>query len=139
MDILTQKKVRKRWLSVLFELAHAGYQERLWIAATVPNTSGGYTACVGTYFDDLNLENGYVHFISEGVISISEFLIVVQLHAALCNYTAATHTKTYTNKEVLQDPEWIALTQMGFTAWEALKQKVSKTELAWMHMLEAKL
>ncbi len=139
MDSSSKKEIRSRWFTTLFELAHAEYQHQLWVKASNPDTIGSYTACVHTYFDELNLSNGYARFLSDGIISVSEFLMVVKLHAAFCNYTQTPQKKAFTDAEVLQDVDWRALTEIALVAWKALQQKVPKADATFMHELERRL
>ena len=112
MNIEQNKNIRKRWISSLFELANIDYQKRLW-NAEIENKIGGFTECVCTYFDDLDLDNGYNSYISEGIISEKDANIVAEMHTEFRNYTERPEKGSLTDKNVLKDISLILPSKLG--------------------------
>tara|TARA_R110002096_G_C14140670_1_gene682889 strand:+ start:58 stop:498 length:441 start_codon:yes stop_codon:yes gene_type:complete len=119
-----RRNIRNRWIESIFELAHSEFQNRLWIEADYENSVGDFTECVCSYFDDLNLDDGYSEFIENGIVSESEFGIVSELHSEFDKYVENTKEKDLSDKDVLKDIEWIAVTNLGLKAWNRLKENM---------------
>lgn len=119
--------IRNRWIKSIFELAHSEFQNRLWIEADYENSVGNFTECVCSYFDDLNLDDGYSEFIKNGIISESEFEIVSELHSEFDKYVEKTKEKDLSDKDVLKDVGWITVTNFGLKAWNKLKENMKST------------
>lgn len=128
MNITQKKIIRERWLSSLFELANYEYQKRLW-NAEIENQVGNYTECVCKYFDDLDLNDGYANFISEGIISEKDANIVTNMHVEFRKYTERIEKQNLSDKKVLKDIEWKNLTQTAFETWNRLKLETESKEL----------
>lgn len=128
MDEETKTNIRNRWIESLFELAHSEFQKRLWIEADYGNNCiGDYNECVALYFDDLSLDDGYSHFIKEGVISESEFKIVSELHSEFDKYVENTKKKNLSDKDILKDTKWVAITNLALKTWNLLKKNMEST------------
>jgi len=123
MNAEIKRKIRDRWISSLFEIAHSEFQNRLWINDEYKNSVGDYNECVCGYFDDLDLENGYTDFIANGIISETEYKIVTKLHSELRKYTERTEKRNLSDKNILKDVEWINVTNIGLKTWTELKNK----------------
>ena len=91
------------------------------------NAVGNYNECVCGYFDDLDLENGYSDLIANGIISESEYNIVSELHLEFKKYTERTEKRNLSDKNILEDLEWINITNIGLKAWTELKNKAEST------------
>jgi len=128
MNIEQNKNIRERWVSSLFELANFEYQKRLW-NAQIENEVGDFTECVCKYFDDLNLDNGYANFVSDGIISEKDANIVAELHNEFRNYTERPEKQNLTDKNVLNDIEWKNFTQLALSTWHRLKMETESIEL----------
>lgn len=128
MNIEQNNYIRERWISSLFELANFDYQKRLW-NAEIENEVGDFTECVCKYFDDLDLDNGYANFISEGIISEKDANIVAEMHNAFRNYTERTEKRNLTDKNVLKDIEWKNFTQLALLTWNKLKIETESIKL----------
>ena len=123
----TKRSIRNRWIESIFELAHYEFQNRLWIEADYENSVGDFTECVCSYFDDLNLDDGYFEFIENGIISESEFEIVSELHSEFDKYVENTKETDLSDKDVLKDMEWVAVTNLGLKTWNRLKENMKST------------
>jgi len=128
MNIEQNKNIRERWISSLFELANYEYQKRLW-SAEIENEVGDFTECVCKYFDDLDLDNGYESFVSDGIISERDASIVAKMHTEFRNYTERPEKRNLTDKKVLKDIEWQNFTQLALTTWNRLKIETKSIEL----------
>ena len=122
-----RRNIKERWIQSIFELAHHEYQNRLWIKADYENSVGDFSECVCTYFDDLDLENGYSAFITDGIITESEFKIVSELHAEFRKYTERIEKMKLSDKNILKDVEWINITSLGLKTWNELKKNTELT------------
>ncbi|MFC2110596.1 hypothetical protein ACFLSU_08520, partial [Bacteroidota bacterium] len=122
-----KRNIRTRWIESIFELAHSEFQKRLWIEADYENSVGDFTECVCSYFNDLNLDNGYSEFIEKGIISKTEFEIVAELHSEFNKYVERTEKQNLSDKNVLKDVEWINITKLGLKTWNKLKKNVELT------------
>ena len=122
-----KRNIRNRWIESIFELAHYEFQNRLWIEADYENSVGDFTECVCSYFDDLNLDDGYFEFIENGIISESEFEIVSELHSEFDKYVENTKETDLSDKDVLKDMEWVAVTNLGLKTWNRLKENMKST------------
>ncbi|MDW5290313.1 hypothetical protein [Formosa sp. PL04] len=129
MKIEQNKNIRERWIGSLFELAHIEYQKRLWIDAEFENEISDYNECVCKYFDDLNLENGYAEYISDGIISKNDAEIVAEMHTEFRNYTERTEKRNLSDKKVLKDIEWKNFTKLALETWNKLKTETESIEL----------
>ena len=128
MNTEQNKNIRERWINSLFELANLEYQKRLW-NAEIQNEIGDYTECVCKYFDDLNLDNGYAEYISDGIISKNDAEIVTKMHNEFRNYTERTEKRNLSDKKVLQDIEWKNFTELALETWNKLKIETESKEL----------
>lgn len=128
MNIEQNKNIRERWICSLFELANFEYQKRLW-NAEIENEVGDFTECVCKYFDDLDLDNGYASFVSEGIISENDANIVAEMHSQFRNYTERPKKRNLTAKNVLKDIEWKNFTQLALSTWKRLKAETESNEL----------
>ena len=99
MNIDRNKNTRERWVNSLFELANFEYQKRLW-NAEIEDAVGDFTECVCKYFDDLDLDNGYASFVSEGIISEKDASIVAKMHTEFKNYIERPENQNLTDKNV---------------------------------------
>jgi hypothetical protein len=66
MESELRKNVRERWLRALFEFTDVTFQRRLWLGGFYPDAIGSYTEALCTYFDDLDINEGYDSFVSQG-------------------------------------------------------------------------
>ena len=123
MNSEIKRNIRDRWISSLFEIAHLEFQNRLWINTDYKNSIGDYSECVCSYFDDLDLENGYSDFIKNGVISESEYIFVTELHAEFRKYIERTEKWNLSDKDILNDVDWVNITNIGLKTWHELKKE----------------
>ncbi len=128
MNTEQNKNIRERWINSLFELANLEYQKRLW-NAEIENEVGDFTECVCKYFDDLNLDNGYAEYISDGIISKNDAEIVTKMHNEFRKYTERTEKRNLSDKKVLQDMEWKNFTALALETWNKLKTETESKEL----------
>jgi hypothetical protein len=137
MDADIVKNIRRSWLKSIFEFAHQEFQHRLWVQADYPDIIGNYTEAICTYFDDLNLDEGYKDFIKDGIIDQVDYSIIAEFHNELEKYTDKPDKKNLSDKHVLLDPEWRILTSIAKSTWDKLKIVISdKGEIEFMKELE---
>ncbi len=137
MNEETRLAVRRNWLCSLFEFAHLDFQKRLWLDASYPDIIGDYSEAICSYFNDLNLEEGYNSFVSEGIVTQQEYEIVKDFHSLLDNYVNRPEKRTLSDKHILKDIEWINLTNLAKANWENLKTIIqNKDDLEFMNAQE---
>lgn len=127
-ECATKKNVRERWLRALFEFTDVGFQQGVWLEGTYPDISGSYTEALCRYYDDLDLNEGYDSFVKEGFATTEEASIVKQFHDALNNYIGNVTKEDFTDLAVLSDPEWLNITRLGKSVWQALKSVITDNE-----------
>ena len=133
------KHIRERWIYSLFELSHSEYQKRLWILADYEYAVGDYGECVCKYFDDLDLDNGYAEFVTDGIITQTESDIVEDLHIEFTNYVNRTEKQNLSDKNILKDVEWHNITNLALKTWYKLKENTeSNSDKELMDELENK-
>ncbi|RYX80642.1 hypothetical protein EON73_05290 [bacterium] len=129
--------LRRRWLFSLFEFAHLDFQKNLWLGAVYPDIIGDSTESICQYFNDLNLEEGYDQIIRAGLVTQQEFDIVANFHNKLDNYVKHPDKKMLSDKNILEDNDWIELTNLAKQNWGKIKIIIiDKNELDYMLELE---
>lgn len=125
MDNEARHIIRERWINSLFELAHPEFQIRLWTQADYENSIGDFSECVCKYFDDLNLDEGYSYFISNEVITETEYEFVNELHHKFNKYVNISNEEDLSDIEVISDPRWTEITNMALVCWRNIKTKTA--------------
>ena len=135
IDVNTEirNNVRCTWIECLYELSHLEYQKNLWIEAKYEGLVGDFWESICTYFNDINLEEGYRTWIEQGLISNQEFEIVREFHQNLDEYVEQTNKENLSDLEILKDSRWHAIVAKAKNVWERMKNEVSTKELE--HML----
>lgn len=131
----TKKIWRLRWLEMLFEFSHLEYQKGLWIEKKYENEVGWYSEDMCKYFDDLILDDDYQDQLKDNLISKAEFDAIKDFHFQLKNYNEGDKT----DDEILADPFWLKVVELGNKSWKELKKIIQNSEeLEHMKGLEEK-
>lgn len=93
MNSELNQNIRKRWFRYLFEFAHLEFQKRLWVKDEYPDSIGNYGELLSSYFNELDLENGYHDYIIEGIVNQKELEVVIDFHNKLNLYTERPEKK----------------------------------------------
>lgn len=123
------KNWRFRWLSMLFEFSHLKYQKALWVEHKYENITGSFGEDMCKYFDDLYLDDHYNYQLENKVITSMELEVIRDFHFDLHNYNELKKS----DKEILEDPEWQRIVDLGNKAWQQLK-KIIKDEQELAHI-----
>jgi len=62
MNFECRQNNRELWLELIFDLSHIEYQKRVWVEASLPGIVSGFRETTNTYFDNLDLADGYDYF-----------------------------------------------------------------------------
>jgi hypothetical protein len=139
MDSELRKNIRLRWFENLFELSHYEFQKKVWLEAGIENYVSDYNEVVCTYFDDLDLGSGLRKFVEEGFITESEAQIFFEFHSLFEKYVDEKVKGEFSDAQILQDKEWINLTNLANENWKKLKKVlIEKAELNYITELEKK-
>ena len=137
MNFECRQNNRELWLELIFDLSHIEYQKRVWVEASLPGIVSGFRETTNTYFDNLDLADGYDYFIMEGIVTKQEAEIVIEFHNLLKSYTSQVGKRSLSDRHVIRDPEWIMLTEVALRTWTQLKTAISnKEEHKFMDSLE---
>lgn len=120
-----RKTWRLEWLEALLSLSDLELQTR-WINKKIRNPAWTYIEFMNHYFDDLDLVDGYEKKIQEGYVSHEEYNAIEKFHIALEKYKEPNGI--YDPEAILNDPEWIKITEMGQSSLKNLETLVSDAE-----------
>ncbi|MES2652717.1 MAG: hypothetical protein V4663_13325 [Bacteroidota bacterium] len=123
MDDKQKVALRKRWIETLFQFSHIEYQKQSW-AGQYENHVNDYTEMVCSYFDDLNLDDGYLKFMEDGLTSDVEVNIWSSFHSNLNAYTSKIENMKPSDQEIIKDSQWIELTNLAKLSWDEFKKNL---------------
>lgn len=133
------KNWRLRWLALIFEFAHLEFQKNLWIDQKYQHEIGWFGEDVCQYFDDLSLDDNYLYQLNEQIISLEEYHAIKEFHFAFDHYLVTEKQMgiDLPDSARLRQNEWKNVVNIGFIAWNKLKQViVNNEELKYMYELE---
>ena len=138
-DIELKQRWRLYWIYSIFELSNIRLQEASWMKNGTKNLneeniwSTSFAESTSAYFDNLSLFDGYEKAIKYGNVMQEEAQNAAVFHALLCMYDEPSDNP----EDILQDEEWIEVTQAAKTFWNYLKNSVtSQRELDLVSELE---
>ncbi|KOS06912.1 hypothetical protein AM493_13385 [Flavobacterium akiainvivens] len=112
----------------MFEFTDITFQHKVWLEGFYPDVASNYTEALCSYFDDLDLNEGYDNFVNQGFASAQEAAIVIPFHKMLDNYIGSINKEGLTDIVVLNDPDWHEVVNFGFATWQQLKAHLNNTE-----------
>jgi len=118
---------RRTWILMIKDLTNLEYQKRTWLESNNTNPYYSFIEFMCSYFDDLNISNGYEKLIDNGLVTQVEFDSIAEWNNSLSEYDSPNNDD-YDNKAVLNDPKWAEIIEIGITSIENLKPKLSKAE-----------
>ena len=101
---------RSNWLDTIYGFSDIDLQKRRWLDPANTNPHWSYIEFMCSYFDDLNLTDGYDGALARGFISNKEAEAVQALHSALDQYITPDE-EGFDDNRVLADPAWQAIVQ----------------------------
>ena len=135
---LTQRW-RLYWIHCIFEFSNTKLQEMAWIEgpeANWPNNedlSSSFEEYNSSYFDNLDLYNGYIKAVERGNVSKDEADRVNAFHTLAALYDEPSDNP----EDILKDSEWMEVVESAKDFWTYLKTTVtSEREIDLMKKLE---
>ena len=138
-DIELKQRWRLYWIHCIFEFSHTKLQEMSWIKGTEagwPNGeiwSSSFEECISSYFDNLNLYEGYAKTVESGNVSKEEADKANTFHRLAAFYDEPSENP----EDILKDTEWMEVVEAAKDLWDYLKVSVtSEREIALMKKLD---
>ena len=99
---------RLRWLAAIREVSDIAVQQRTWLNEANDNPHFTFVELGCSYFDDLDLSDGYGAAIASGLVSDGEARVVAGFHALFDAYSPPENDD-YGDEAILGDPGWLAV------------------------------
>ncbi len=138
-DIELKQRWRLYWIYSVFELSNIKLQESSWMKSETQGVneeniwSSSFAESSSAYFDNLALFEGYDKAVKYGNVTQEEAQNAAAFHALFCLYDEPSDNPA----DILQDEEWIEVTQAAKTFWRYLKNNTkSQRELDLVQELE---
>lgn len=80
-----------------------------------------------SYFDDLAIDDNYKYQLDKRWLTKKEFEIIKNWHIALDNYNSPKDDN-YDNEVIVNDPNWIEISQLGFATRDELTKVLNESE-----------
>ncbi|MFK8037485.1 MAG: hypothetical protein AB8B74_04295 [Crocinitomicaceae bacterium] len=122
---------RRNWILMIKDLTNLEYQKRTWLDPKNSNPYYSFIEFMCSYFDDLNISDGYENLINNGLVSKTEYDSIYEWNKLLSEYESPKNDD-YDNNAILNDPKWTRIIEIGVIAIENLKPKLSKLERGLM-------
>lgn len=138
-DIELKQRWRLYWIQCIFEFSSIPLQKMSWITNSeteYPNEEGwssSFEECNTSYFDNLDLYDGYTKAVEQGNVSQEEADKVNTFHKLATSYIEPSEDP----EDILKDVDWIEVTEAAKEFWDYLKSTVtSAREIALIEKLE---
>ena len=118
---------RRNWLLMIKDLINIEYQKRTWLDINNTNPYNSFIEFMCSYFDDLDLSDGYEKHIKSDFITKTEYKVIAEWHKWLSEYESPNNDD-YDNKAVLNDKKWIEIIDLGKKSMKSLKPNLNKIE-----------
>jgi hypothetical protein len=118
---------RERWLNCINELTSLELQKKSWLDRTQTNPHWSFVEFMGSYFDDLVIDNNYKYPLYKGWITFYEYKIVKDWHEELDKYNSPQHDD-YNHESILNDPKWLDILKIGTNIKPKLAELLNETE-----------
>ncbi|PKV51532.1 hypothetical protein ATE84_3617 [Aquimarina sp. MAR_2010_214] len=118
---------RRNWLFMLKDLTNLEYQKQTWLNPKNTNPYYSFVEFMCSYFDDLNLTDGYKRLIESNFVSTQEYESIEKWHKLLAGYNSPQN-EDYDNQAVLNDEKWLEILDLGKESIENLKPKLNSIE-----------
>ena len=138
-DIELKQRWRLYWIHCIFEFSNLKLQEMSWIQGSEANWPDGevwtssFDECISAYFDTLSLDDAYEKAVKLGNVSQLEADKGSVFHKFAALYIEPSEDP----KEILDDEEWLEVSESAKDFWNYLKDTVtSQREIDLMKKLE---
>ena len=138
-DVELKQRWRLYWIDCIFEFSNTKLQEMAWIKGPEANWPNGevwpssFEECNSSYFDNLDLYDGYAKAVEQGNVSKEEADNANAFHTLAASYIEPSEDPA----DILKDLEWVEVVQSAKEFWDYLKVTVtSQREIDLMKKLE---
>ena len=118
---------REKWLFYINELTSLKLQKKSWLDKTQTNPHWSFVEFMCSYFDDLSIDDNYKYQLDKRWLTKKEFEIIKNWHIALDNYNSPKDDN-YDNEVIVNDPNWIEISQLGFATRDELTKVLNESE-----------
>ena len=118
---------RRNWLFMLKDLTNLDYQRKTWLDPNNTNPYYSFVVFMCSYFDDLNITDGYDKLIDSDLVSRDEYESIEKWHKLLAAYNSPNN-EDHDNLAILNDQKWIDILELGKESIENLKPKLNSIE-----------
>ncbi|MEP1489260.1 MAG: hypothetical protein ABJK28_12605 [Algibacter sp.] len=125
--IMTDETWRRRWIFMIIDLTNLEYQKKTWLAPNNTNPYYSFIEFMCSYFDDLDLSDGYDKHIKSSLVSKKEYESISKWHKLLSEYESPNNDD-YNNEAILNDKKWVSIIDLGIKSIESLQPKLNKFE-----------
>ena len=122
---------RRNWILMIKDLTNLEYQKLTWLNPNNSNPYNSFIEYMCSYFDDLNISDGYENLINNELVSQTEYDSIYEWNKLLSEYESPKNDD-YDNNAILNDPKWTRIIEIGVIAIENLKPKLSTLERGLM-------
>lgn len=116
---------RRNWILIIKDLNDLKIQKKTWLGSKNPYYS--FTEFMCSYFDDLDLSDGYEKHIINGYLSNIEYGVISNWHNMLSEYESPGNDD-YNDKAILDDKKWTEIIKVGKKSIRNLKPNLTKYE-----------
>ncbi len=138
-DIELKQRWRLYWIQCVFEFSSIPLQKMSWIQGSQTEWlneegwSSSFEECNASYFDNLNLYDGYTKAVEQGNVSQEEADRADTFHKLAASYIEPSEDP----EDILNDAEWMEVAEAAKEFWDYLKTTViSEREISLMKKLE---
>lgn len=118
---------RRTWILNIKDLTNLEYQKRTWLDQNNTNPYYSFVEFMCSYFDDLNLSDGYENSIKNGLVTRKEYEVISSWNKLLSEYNSPNNDD-YNHTAILNDEKWINIAELGKESLENLKPNLNKFE-----------
>lgn len=133
-NILTKQLWRQRWLKSINELTSLEFQQKTWLDLNNPSLHYSFTEFMNSYFDDLLSGYEYPFYIIKGWLTQQEYDTISEWHMILDQYESPNRMDN-DNLAILNDINWIGITDIGCKAKNNLIKFLDNTEILLLENL----
>ena len=118
---------RRNWILMIKDLTNLEYQKRTWFDSNNTNPYYSFIEFMCSYFDDLDLSEGYQKHIESELVTKAEYETISDWHKLLSEYESPNNYD-YDNRAVLNDKNWLKIIDLGKKSLKSLKSNLDKFE-----------
>jgi len=124
---LNRETWRRNWILIMKDLTNLKYQKKTWLDLNNTNPYYSFIEFMCSYFDDLDLSNGYENHIKSELVTKAEYEVISEWHRLLSEYESPDNDD-HNNQAVLNDKNWLKIIDLGKKSIKSLKPHLNKFE-----------